>query len=106
MKGRMITIILMNHKIAEHIDIAEKDSDITHELLIIKDKVEWWRLYKKSQDKLWNVSHHTTEGWENGTYLPSNCIKEKVHEMQNMIYGFQHRTVLGTMIFKLERTRG
>lgn len=96
----------MIKEIIEIVDAADLLPDTTQEILVVKNKVEWWRFYRNPVVGLWNLCVHSKNGWSKDITLTSTETKNLVLQSKEKIYGFQHKTPSGICVFLRGEQKG
>ena len=95
--------------LASHID----GSRTTEQIFIIVDNNLWWRLYwnpsnSKRENKNWEVSQHTIEGWGDTSKFTTEELLPLISDHQEVLLkarGFEHKTVSQITVYKSENMK-
>lgn len=89
--------------IDQYIDLVKYAPDMTQELLIIFDKVNWISLYWNPVSQDWRICLHNVGGWEtpsNSTTSELSILVSACKVGTRQIFALQYRTSAGIRTYK------
>lgn len=98
---RKVDSAVLRRLVEHHISSVEFTPEITQELILVFDKVNWIGLYWNNVSREWSISSHTQSGWKNICSLSTQDLDAYIksnNSFQN-IYSVQYRNVNGVDIY-------
>nr|QBK86501.1 MAG: hypothetical protein LCMAC102_02960 [Marseillevirus LCMAC102] len=85
-----------------HIDQVKYSSDVTQELLLIFDKIQWISIFWNPVSQQWRVAIHDKERWRDPMFVDSQGLFEllgKYRHILPQVFAIQFRTAASVQIY-------